>query len=280
MGFSKTILGRTNLHVSRLGIGSSYGTDAAMIEEAFEKGVNYFYWGALRTRRMAEGIRNIAKNKREEIVIVAHSNAQFAFQLPSIVHKSLKQLNIDYIDILLLGGRNKRPSEKILEKARQLKEQGLFNWLAVSGHNRLVFPEFEKKKLFDIFHVRYNAAHRGAEREIFEQIPENDGPGIVSFTNTRWGGLLNPKNMPEGEKPPHPADCYRFVLSHPKVHVAICGPNSRDQLKEDLKAIEKGPMSQEELAHMQKIGDYVYTNVSMIKDNLKGMASIKWRRNK
>ena len=43
MGFEKVILGRSGLSVSRLGIGSGYGTNAAMVEEAVDRGVNYLY---------------------------------------------------------------------------------------------------------------------------------------------------------------------------------------------------------------------------------------------
>ena len=128
MAFSKIILGRTGLEVSRLGIGSSYGTSARMIREAFDRGVNYFYWGALRTSRMAEGIREIAANNREKIVVVVQTNAQFGYQLPRVLTKSLKRLNLDYADVLLLGWRNKKPSKKLLNSAHSLKEKGLFNW--------------------------------------------------------------------------------------------------------------------------------------------------------
>lgn len=41
----KTVLGRTGLRVGRLGISSSFGAKAAVFEEAFEHGCNYFTWG-------------------------------------------------------------------------------------------------------------------------------------------------------------------------------------------------------------------------------------------
>ncbi len=156
----------------------------------------------------------------------------------------------------------------------KLKEKGLVNYIAISGHNRRMFPEFEKEDIFDVYHVRYNAAHRGAEKEILEKMPENDGPGIVSFTNTRWGGLLNPKNMPDSMTPPDPCDCYRFVLSHPKVHVAICGPNNMKELHEDVSALERGPMDEDELARMKAIGDHVYQHVPIAADTIRGMSSV------
>ena len=42
------ILGRTGLEVGRLGVACSYGAPTAAFEEAFEQGVNYFYWGSMR----------------------------------------------------------------------------------------------------------------------------------------------------------------------------------------------------------------------------------------
>ena len=176
-----------------------------------------------------------------------------------------------------MGLHNKRPSQRLLDTAFELKEKCLVHWLGVSAHNRLIFREYEKEKLFDIFHVRYNAAHRGAEKEVFPFLPESDRPGIVSFTNTRWGGLLNPKNMPKGERPPRAADCYRFVLSHPDVDVAICGPNSMKQLTENLDALEEGPMSEEEHARMRRIGDHVHGNIHPLKDDFRAIKTIRWR---
>ena len=277
MGFERISLGRTGLMVTRLGIGSSYGTNADMVEEAAAHGINYFYWGALRTKRMAEGIKNVASKNRDDAVIVAHTDTRSRAGISKVVQKSLKRLGVDYLDVLLLGWHNKRPADRLIEQAAELKEQGLIRFLAISGHNRRLFPELEKDGHFDIFHIRYNAAHRGAEKEVFEHLPEEGGPGIVSFTNTNWGGLLYPRNMPPGEDTPSAVDCYRFVLSHPKVHVAVCAPNSMKQLKEDLQALERGPMSEEELERMRRTGDYVYKKANVYMDQIRAMMTIKWR---
>ena len=277
MGFQRVALGRTGLSVSPIGIASSYGTNEAMVEEAVDRGVNYLYWGALRTRKMARGIRSVARRKRDDLVIVAHTTTRSPSTLSKVVQKSLGQLGVDHIDVLLLGWHNKRPDARLIDQVAKLKDDGLIRFSALSGHDRHLFPELEKDKLIDIFHVRYNAAHRGAEGEILDHLPEQDGPGVVSFTNTRWGSLLKPANMPPGEPAPSAADCYRFVLAHPKVHVAVCGPNSMEQLKEDLEALELGPMSEEELDRMRRIGDHVYKNVNPMKAQLTGMMTIRLR---
>jgi aryl-alcohol dehydrogenase-like predicted oxidoreductase len=129
--------------------------------------------------------------------------------------------------------------------------------LGISGHNRALFPELAKDPRFDLFQIRYNAANRGAEQDIFPHLPENR-PGIVSFTATRRMSLVKSTRIPPGEKRPTAGDCYRFVLSNPSVDVVITGPSKAAQLKENLEEVKKGPLNENELEWMRRIGDYVY----------------------
>ena len=41
----------------------------------------------------------------------------------------------------------------------------------------------------DMFMVRYNAAHTGAEQDIFPHLAKRK-PALVAYTATRWRGLL------------------------------------------------------------------------------------------
>jgi aryl-alcohol dehydrogenase-like predicted oxidoreductase len=139
-----------------------------------------------------------------------------------------------------------------------MKEKGLIRYLGLSSHNRRLLGDLAKGDDFDVLHLRYNGAHRGAETDIFPFLPPAGRPGTVSFTATRWGRLLDPKKMPPGEVPPTAADCYRFVLSHPAVDVCMTGPKTAAQMRENLRALEAGPMTEEELARMRRIGDHVH----------------------
>jgi aryl-alcohol dehydrogenase-like predicted oxidoreductase len=259
MAFERVTLGRTGLSVTRLGIAASYGTDEAMVEAAVERGVNYLWWGAFRSKKMARGIAAAARKNREDLVVVVHALSRRPSGMSKLVHKSLEQLGLDYLDVLLLAmQRRDGPDPRLVEHAHRLRDQGLIRFLALSSHHRALFPDLEKDEQIDIFHLRYNAAHRGAEKEVFEHLPEEGGPGVVAFTCNRWGSLLDPASMPAGESPPSPADCYRFVLSHPKVHVACCGPSIMRDLEQNLECLERGPMSEEELDRMRRIGAAVH----------------------
>lgn len=262
MNFNETRnLGQTGLKVGRLGVAASYGAPTAAFEEAFERGCNYFYWGSMRKSGMRDAIKNIcAKGRRDDLLIVMQSYSRSAFLMESFFKQGLRKIGLDHADVLILGWHNKRPSRKILERALSMREKGLFRFLALSGHKRTLFPELAKEDIFDIFHIRYNAAHRGAENDIFPHIDKGSGPGLVSYTATRWGQLLNPKKMPDGETPPSGSDCYRFALTHPAVDVCMCGPKTHDQMKEALRALELGPLHDQEMQKMHRVGDYLHAH--------------------
>jgi aryl-alcohol dehydrogenase-like predicted oxidoreductase len=215
----------------------------------------------MRKSAMAEAIRNIVGNgARDRLVILLQSYSRSASLMEFFYRKGLKTLGIDTADVLLLGWHNKTPSPRIIERALKMKERGMFRFLAVSSHNRKLFPVLARDERYDLLHVRYNAAHRGAEEEVFDQVDQDLRPGIVTYTATRWGDLLNPRKMPPGEAPPRAADCYRFALSHPSVDVCMTGPANRDQMREALAALELGPLSAEEMSRMRRIGDHIHAH--------------------
>jgi predicted aldo/keto reductase-like oxidoreductase len=252
------ILGRTGLKVGRLGVASSYGAPAVSFEEAFDKGCNYFYWGSLRKSGMSDAIRNICrKGKRDNLVIVIQSYSRSGFLMETFYHRALKRLALDHGDVLLLGWYNNKPSRRILERALAMKAKGMFRFLAISSHNRRLFPKLVSEEPFDIFHIRYNAAHRGAETATFPYLQGEGTSGIVTYTATRWGNLLEQKKMPPGEYAPSASDCYRFALSHPAVDICMTGPKNHEQMREALRTLDLGPLSEEELIRMRKIGDYI-----------------------
>ncbi len=135
----------------------------------------------------------------------------------------------------------------------------MFRCLAVSGHNRPMFAQLADDLRFDPFHVRYNAAHREAESDVFDQMPSSNQPGIVTYTATRWGDLLKPNKMPDGEKPLYATECYRFVMSHPLVDVCMSGSRNSEEICQALRSLQLGPLSVKEIERMHRIGDYVHT---------------------
>jgi aryl-alcohol dehydrogenase-like predicted oxidoreductase len=256
------ILGRTGIKVGRLGIASGYGAPTAAIEEAFERGCNYFTWGTVikgYKPEMRQALKNIvAKGQRDRLVLAMFTYAHNNFFTERMLRHGLKSAGLDHADVLILGYFSRRVPRRLIDGALKMKEKGLTRFIGLSSHSRKLLGELGRDGEFDVLHLRYNAAHRGAETEIFPFLSGEKRPGTVAFTATRWGKLLDPKKMPPGEKPPTAADCYRFVLSHPAVDVCISGAKSVEQMRENLAVLDAGPMPEEDLARMRRIGDYFH----------------------
>ena len=257
MPFEPRLLGRTGLQVGALGLSASYGAPADSVEYAFDRGVNYMYFGSMRREGFAEGLRRLAP-KRDRYALVIQSYSRLASLIPGSLDRALKRLNAEYADVLLLGMWGRTLPPRIVEICQRLKDRGRLRHLAVSVHKRSLVPTLAADPAYDILHIRYNAKHTGAERDIFPHLPSVNRPGIVSFTSTSWGQLLSVKKTPKGERTPTATDCYRFVLTNPSIDLCMSGPSDMEQVRQAVQAIELGPMSGEEMSWMRRVGAYMY----------------------
>jgi aryl-alcohol dehydrogenase-like predicted oxidoreductase len=253
-----TTLGASGLEVSRMGIGADAGIPADALELAFERGVNCFYWGSRRRPGMKRAIRKLAKHQREKMVIALQTYDYTGLALGRTFTQGLRALQIDYADVLILGNRNGPIPRRILDKALALKERGLAKHLCVSAHDRSAYRQHLDSGIFDLIMLRYNAAHRGAEQDIFPLLGREGRPGVICYNSTRWGHLFDPRWIPQGERLPNSPDLYRYVLSNPSIDMVLTAPATSAQLEENLKTLETGSVSQEERAWLEKVGDHVH----------------------
>jgi aryl-alcohol dehydrogenase-like predicted oxidoreductase len=208
---------------------------------------------------MAQALRSLSASDRQNLVIAIQTYDHFGFWLRGSVEKALRELTIDRADVLLLGWFNRMPSNRVLDAAARLKDEGKIGFVGITGHNRKFHGMLahNEDSPIDVLQIRYSAAHRGAEEEVFEGLVKSR-PGITAYTATRWGKLLKANKMPPGEIPLTAAECYRFVLSHPAVDVCIAGPRTEQEMDEGLKALSDGPLSEDEMARIRRIGDHVH----------------------
>jgi aryl-alcohol dehydrogenase-like predicted oxidoreductase len=262
--WTKATLGRANLAVTRLGFAASYGGEADDLEYAFERGVDFFYWGSNRTSGFGEGLARLAAKDRARLRVVVQSYTRAGFLMRGSLERALRQAKLEYADFLLLGWWNAAPPRRIVDAALALRDEGLVRHLMISSHHRPTFEALAKDDAYDAIMVRYNAAHPGAEDDVFPKLGPRP-PGVVAYTATRWGGLVDPAKMPEGEAPPRGSDCYRFALSNPSVDAVWCGVADRAELDEALATLERGPLSPVEMARMKRLGAHVKANATLPK---------------
>jgi aryl-alcohol dehydrogenase-like predicted oxidoreductase len=246
----------TGLTVAPLGLAGSFGIAAGDVERAFhELGINYFFVTP-RMKGLVEGIRRlIANGHRDEIVLAMGAAVPTGGGVRSAWKKATRLFDVEQIDVFHLFWVQAHwyVTGKTWPAMRELKENGQVKALAVSIHDRPMARSLCDELELDVLMCRYNAAHRGAEKEIFASLPASK-PAIVSYTATRWGRLLKPV----GELAPMTApECYRFALSHPRVDLVLCGASSYGELAADAEAVLSGPIDAPRLDEVRAFGDRV-----------------------
>src|SRR5262249_14972482 len=150
------------------------------------------------------------------------------------LRSALTVLKADYIDVLTLYYvETAEEWEEIIAPGgamgylRDAKRDGVVRRIGVTSHQRKLAARMAESGLLDVVMVRYNAAHRGAEKEVFP-VTARLGMSVISFTALRWGALLKPTpDDPSGYSVPRAPEWYRFVLQNPAVSVALHAPQTR-----------------------------------------------------
>jgi len=255
------VFGSTGIAVSPLGLSATYRPGKKAVRMAAEEGINLFFAFGIDTQ-MSAALREIMAPHREQFVLAtgAYNYIWWAQNIRKTFEKRLRQFKTDYIDLFLFLGVMK-PAEfpqKIRDELRQLKEEGKVRAIGLSCHNRIFLGELAESGEMDALMLRYNAAHRGAEQDIFPHLAAHN-PGVLSYTATRWSYLLRrPKALTKGARVPTAGECYRFVLSNPHVHCVLTAPRNESELRENLAAVRQGPLVEEDLAFMRNFGDVVH----------------------
>lgn len=246
--------------VCRLGL-ASHGQTALTPDDilyALERGVNFLSWpgeaeGPDAADAYSAAIASLG-SLRSGIAVCVQFGARTAAEAAGELRSILATLHSDYIDVLTLY-YVERPEEwrevtgagGALGYLRDAQRDGAIRRLGITSHQRRLAADIARSGLIDALMIRYNAAHRGAEHDIF---PHSDASGVpvIAYTALRWGGLLRPTPAdPPGFAVPLAPEWYRFVLQSRSVAVTLAAPHSRAELEEDLEVLQApGPLLQEE----------------------------------
>jgi predicted aldo/keto reductase-like oxidoreductase len=248
--------------VCRLGLASrgDRRLEEAHVLRAVERGVNFLNWCGS-PDGMSAAIAGLGR-RREDVLVCVQFEARTAGEAREELPRILSELRTDYVDVLTFyyveeasewhqiigpGGA--------LEFCREARRRGQVRMLGLTSHQRALAAEAARSGMLDALMIRYNAAHRGAETEVF---PVTDALGVpvIAYTCLRWGALLRPTpdDPPGFGVPPAPA-WYRFVLHSPSVAVALAAPDGPAELEEDLSILDQPtPLSAEEYGLLAEHG--------------------------
>ena len=257
MSFTHRELRVVNKPVFRLGLAANFGIDEAGIEHALERGMNYIYFTS--RGQLARPLRAALQRDRDKLVVAAGPTVgYFGGSVRRGAERKLRKLGVDYLDIfqLMWLGVGSAWTRGTLEELRHLKESGKVKAIGVSIHDRVRAGKLAEDSPLDLLMIRYNAAHPGAERDIFPHLATRQ-PHVIAYTATRWRKLLKRPSGWTGNVPTA-GDCYRFCLSNSHVDVCLTGPASTAQLDENLAALERGPLTPDEDRWMREFGRVVH----------------------
>jgi aryl-alcohol dehydrogenase-like predicted oxidoreductase len=255
-GFAyRNILGKT---VHRYGISASYGLDEAGVREAIELGANYIFWSPVK-RFLKTVIKDVVMRDRDRFLLATGPIlGYFSGSVRRATEKALRASGSDYLDVVQVfyAGKMSFLTHSVVGELVKLREEGKARAIGVSIHDRKRAAKLAAEGPLDFFMIRYNAAHPGAEVDIFPHLPAKN-PVIAAYTATCWRKLLAP---PKGWSGPaaSPGDCYRFCLTNPNVDLVVSAPKTAAQMRENMKALERGPLNDEEMARMRALGKAVH----------------------
>jgi predicted aldo/keto reductase-like oxidoreductase len=259
-GTISTISGKT-LH--SLGLAAYQGQARACVPYAIEQGINYLFFYGLSFDGFVTELAQKIPTQREHLVIASGSEARDPGSLETALSRQMKSLNLETLDIFFaeyvapsdddeeIFGRN-----GTIALLQQWKNCNRIRYVGASCHSRELATRLIADGRIDVLMHRYNMAHRRSENAVFPAARRACIP-IVAFTATRWGTLLRGHRKWPAEAPTA-AECYRFCLAKPAIHVVLSAPTSLQQLKDNLAVMQRPQISPTKLNYWQNYGDLIY----------------------
>ena len=275
--------------VCRLGLATRGNTNLRRsdVEHAIESGLHYLNWCG-KPDGMSRAISRLGR-RRKDVVVAVQFKSRTAAEAEQEFSWILDQLGTGYLDIAtlyyveseaewseitatggawdVLAAHKRSGALKMIGLTSHQRElaAGWANARAVSSRSKPAdgadpheAHRVDERYRADMIMIRYNAAHRGAEKDVFPVTRKTSMP-VVTFTGLRWRALLKTTSeSPEGFEPPSAAECYRFCLANPDVAVALAAPGDRSELEHALSLLaDWRPLAPDSYDAMRAHGDRV-----------------------
>ena len=244
--------------VTRLGLATRGNThlSADDVALAVDRGVNYLNWCGY-----DDGIAKALRGKlirRSRVVVAMQLDSRDAASVAAELEESCRMLGTRRIDVVTFYYVESRTEWKqiasrggALDLLQAEKQKGRVGLIGLTTHQRKLAADLAEEKELDLMMVRYNAAHRGAEQDVFP-ITEQVGMPVVVYTAQRWGALTrSTRDDPPEFTPPAATEWYRFALAHPAVSVVIPGMRTPAHVRANLAAGDAPPLDPALLAELR-----------------------------
>jgi uncharacterized protein len=262
-------LGNTGLKLPILGYGGaalparwrnplSHEARVAVVRYAFDRGVRYFDTAGNYMESQAI-IGEAIKDRRRDVCLVTKVETTRPEEVRKAVERSLKELQTDYLDILLIHGSpgleqmSVEQAMKIQAELVRLRDEKVTRFIGFSAHGY-----FDKALAlinsggFEMCMLSYGYMPRGSSSVWSDRMTKlrdeclakahEMGMGIVAMKVIgggwlgRWSGYLVP-GFDKRRLAQLPAAAIRYALQDPRVHVLAIGMHLQNQIDANLKTL-------------------------------------------
>lgn len=255
-------LGRTNLFISEISLGGSPLPTWAVLLEAINRGVNYIdtsesYGNGNSERQIGQLFKEIGRDKIH-VATKFHLRRNWSEKsIMKAVNQSLKRLQTDYIDVLLIHGAEnpeQLTDERVISAFERLKKEGKYRFRGLSCHqnHHQVVKKAVECGYYDMVQLGYNVFdiqdakdnikvyddYLGASgiRSLLAQA-KSKNIGIIAMKTLKVGGKRqNLEKYRTGTTSIFQA-MLKWVLENKNVSSAVTEMLTFDQLEEDLAVV-------------------------------------------
>ena len=253
-------LGRTGLKLTVIGIGTFRTTEPAVMQVAFDRGVNYLDTARSYHDGNNEGyVGKALKGYRDKVYVSTKVVLGPKEKMAQSIDTSLQKLGTDYVDILFLHHLETK-DQVMNDAAREVlvtaREQGKARFLGVSTHkNEIEVIDAmiaDEDKLYDAVMAVYNFKSGKAVGEAMARAAKA-GIGVVAM-KTQAGGY-DTKEL--GDVSPHQA-ALKWVLQNNDVTTTVPSMVNLDQIKDDTALLTMDlTMSRADHRALDRYGDAI-----------------------
>ena len=261
------LLGRTGIKVTPIGFGASRTMEPMLLKSALDAGINFIDTGRSYFNGQNEVmVGKVIRGMRKEVIVQSKiklnlrgigedldsiaASDRITSLMRSLLAESLKALQTDYIDVLLIHGADSVDiinHDAVMEFFRDAREKGQIRACGFSTHSNQVelLKAANKSKSYDVVMVPYN--HKGSyihslsggysewdqpalEKEL--EKAESNNIGIVAMKTCSGGPYAF-----EGESRPSFKAALKWVLDHSYISSMAVAMGNLSELNEGLQAM-------------------------------------------
>jgi len=254
-------LGRTGLLVSEVSLGSSPFPDPYLLRTIIDRGVNYIdtshnYDNGNAERQIGRLLKDVGRDRLHFSTKFHVEPRDTAASIMASVHGSLRRLDVDTIDVLMIHGAESAAvlvDGRVLEAFDRLKKEGAYRFRGLSCHAN--HDEVVRKAvdcgLYDVVQVGYNVFDIQEPDRPVETYPDYLGTSgiraLLDLAHAKDVGVVAMKTLKVGGRRQDlekyrtgAASLYqamlKWVLDDARVASAVTEIMNRQQMEEDLGA--------------------------------------------